>query len=74
MGELLIEFDIDAEVEIVKSRDYDLQKNCDDEFFEYEEYVEIYKRFSERLPENVAKFKEKVKELNFEEKDVRVHI
>ena len=44
------------------------------DYSEYEEYVEIRKRFSERLLENVAKFKEKVKELNFEEKDVRVHI
>jgi hypothetical protein len=56
LGELLIEFDIDAELKIVKSRNYDLQKNCENEWAKYEEYVVILKRFSERLPENVAKF------------------
>ena len=71
MGELLIEFDIDAEVEIIKRKSCEYHKNCK---VEYEEYVEIYKRFRERLPENVAKFKEKVKDLNFDKEDVMAHL
>ena len=46
MGELLIEFDIDAEVEIVKSKSCGLQKNCE---VEYEEYVEIKSGFKAGL-------------------------
>jgi hypothetical protein len=40
LGELLIEFDINAEVEIIKTKTCELLKNCEVEF---EEYIYIRK-------------------------------
>ena len=55
----------------VKSRKCDLQKNCE---VEYKEYVEIKKTFGPGLSENIAKFEEKVEDLNFDKYDVRVFL
>jgi hypothetical protein len=71
LGQLLIEFDIDAEVEIIKSRKCDLQKNCE---VEYEEYVKIKKTLGPGLSKNIAKFDEKVKDLNFDAEDIRLFL
>ena len=62
MGELLIEFDIDADVEIVKVRECHLKQNCE---FKNDEYVLINKILGPGFSEKIAKFKEKVKALNF---------
>ena len=69
MGELLIEFDIDAEVEIVKVRECLLKQNCE---LKNEEYIKIDKILGPSFSENIAKFKEKVKALNYGDKDIMV--
>ena len=67
MGELLIEFNIDAEVDIVKKKRCSLWENYQ---VRYEEYIDISKEFGPGHSENFSKFEEKVEDLNFDEEDV----